>query len=420
MQIQLWFAYPRLYYQLRKTEPMSHFFKQANFRLLLVLFLLILSKKNSFAQKSPSDFVFTINGNSYTLYLDSLSMSVSVDIDWNDDGVFDTTFVNQTVTHNYSSSGNHTIRIRGLYSNLYLGRVPGFASNRLRIVSVDQWGDNAWFTMESMFEDCENLVNLPLDTPNLSQVQSMAWMFRGCTNLNGVMNHWDVSNVQRLDRTFEACSNFNQMIGNWDVSSVRSLDNTFWRASSFNQNLSSWNVSNVLSFRYTFADCISFDQSLSNWDFGNAINLFAFLNNTAMSVANYDSLIIHLQNSHANLNLTVGANDLEYCASDSIRNLLIGSGWTFMGDSLNCLAVGLDEESINGDFSIFPNPASNLINIHTSIPQNDLVRIFNQQGQLMQEFSLSKNQTELDVSTWPNGIYFLQGKGVNEKLVVQH
>jgi hypothetical protein len=41
---------------------------------------------NMFAQRSTSDFVFTINGNSYTLFVNP--NTVSIDIDWEDDGIY--------------------------------------------------------------------------------------------------------------------------------------------------------------------------------------------------------------------------------------------------------------------------------------------------------------------------------------------
>ena len=458
------------------------------------LLLILLALANSlFSQRSTSDFVFTINGNSYTLFVDPSSMSI--DIDWEDDGVFDTTFVNQTLTHQYAQSGNHTIRIRGFYSRMVPASIN--LQNAAKVVSVDQWGDAAWTNMASMFSGCQNITAWPLDTPNTSQVTDFGSMFYNCSNFNEPLNHWDISSATDLSYMFYGCSNFNQPLSSWDVSNVTDMSSLFQAASSFNQTLNSWDVSSVTSLSYTFAAATSFNQPLNNWDvsavtdmtgtfrgainfnqalnnwdvfgvtsmgnmFNNALSFnqpidswntstvtfmtwmfrdarsfnqalhhldfsnfnqgsfYHFLDNTSMSVANYDSLIIHLWNTIPNRMDILGAAGLEYCASDSIRNLLIGSGWSFVGDSLNCLPVGIEDESSKVDFLLYPNPASEQLNISFSNFQNQVVRIFNQEGRLVRELEINASEMELDVSTWSNGIYFLQAGKKSRKFMVRH
>ncbi|MFT4801616.1 MAG: carboxypeptidase T, partial [Flavobacteriaceae bacterium] len=64
------------------------------------------------------------------------------------------------------------------------------------------------------------------------------------------------------------------------------------------------------------------------------------------------------------------------------------------------------DDFISPQFSIYPNPTNNLLNITTPISDYKL-NIYNIQGQLISTFSLSGSQT-LDISTYSKGIYLLK------------
>jgi len=67
-----------------------------------------------------------------------------------------------------------------------------------------------------------NGFNQPLDRWDVSNVQSMDWMFKWCFDFNQSINCWSVRNVQSMLGMFYGCYEFNQPLNNWPVSLVES------------------------------------------------------------------------------------------------------------------------------------------------------------------------------------------------------
>ena len=53
---------------------------------------------------------------------------------------------------------------------------------------------------------------------------------------------WNVSQVETMKYMFYAATSFNGDVSTWDVSKVASMTRMFYSADSFNQDISSWNV----------------------------------------------------------------------------------------------------------------------------------------------------------------------------------
>ncbi len=71
------------------------------------------------------------------------------------------------------------------------------------------------------------------------------------------------------------------------------------------------------------------------------------------------------------------------------------------------ISVGMNELS-NIQFSIYPNPTSSLLYIVTPFSNgNERIEVINQLG-IKQEIVIQKNQTAIDVSNLPMGIYFIK------------
>lgn len=115
-----------------------------------------------------------------------------------------------------------------------------------------------------------------ISTWDVSNVQSMAYMFQRNKGFNSDISNWDVSNVITMRSMFLASSSFNQDIGNWDVSGVIDMTDMFKAALSFNQDIVDWNVSNVTYMSYMFDNAISFNQDLSSWDVNNVTDYYSF------------------------------------------------------------------------------------------------------------------------------------------------
>jgi len=174
------------------------------------------------------------------------------------------------VTHIYGMAGTYAVQISGDFPRIYFNY--GGTDNR-KLLSVEQWGDIKWHTMEEAFQVCPNLVINARDTPDLSLVTDMSSMFSGATSLNQPLNDWNVSNVTNMESMFVDAISFNQPLDRWNVSNVVRMDWMFEHASSFNQPLNSWDVSNVTNMASMFELASSFNQPLSDWNTTSVTNM---------------------------------------------------------------------------------------------------------------------------------------------------
>jgi surface protein len=191
------------------------------------------------------------------------------DVDWDNNGTFEQTGITGNVTHNFGVAGTYTIKIRGTFPRIYFNN----SGDRLKILSVDQWGTIAWSSMEKAFWNCQNLTILASDTPNLSGVTNMAQMLQETYSFNQNINSWDVSNVTNMFQTFAGAISFNQPLNSWDVSNVTDMHYMFDLAVNFNQDISSWDVSGVTNITGMFSRASSFNQDISSWDVSGLTNM---------------------------------------------------------------------------------------------------------------------------------------------------
>jgi hypothetical protein len=79
--------------------------------------------------------------------------------------------------------------------------------------------------------------------------------------------------------------------------------------------------------------------------------------------------------------------------------------------------------SANSQLTIYPNPASNFLQIEVTGTGIGILQVYSPSGQLLLEKEVGNGSHELDVTNWPKGVYFLQWKNrqgiVTEKLMVQ-
>jgi surface protein len=187
------------------------------------------------------------------------------DVDWDNDGVFDTLGITEDFNYDFGSAGTYTVQIRGTFPAIYVN----YGSGRDKLVSIDQWGSITWTSMAAAFKGCSNLEYNATDIPDLAAVTDMSQMFFGDTLFNGDITAWDVSNVTTMRRLFYKTA-FNQDISNWDVSQVTNMEDMFYNATSFNQNIGNWDVSKVTDISGMFRNASDFNQDISNWKLDSA------------------------------------------------------------------------------------------------------------------------------------------------------
>lgn len=180
-----------------------------------------------------------------------------------DGGPYGATGITGDYTCTYSSPGQHMIAIHGMFPRIFFNN----AGDKEKLLSINQWGDIGWSSMEKSFYGCSNLQIEPeAGHPNLSRVTSMAYMFSGASSLNEDISSWDVSGVTDFNRMFQFASDFNQSLNGWDVSNAVDMGGIFQSATTFNGNITDWNISKVESMAYMFDAAYAFNQPIGNWD----------------------------------------------------------------------------------------------------------------------------------------------------------
>src|SRR5690606_17316683 len=148
------------------------------------------------------------------------------------------------------AAGTYTVSINGSFPAIRLGSYGDNVSHKL--MSIEQWGDITWASMEAAFSGAKYMVLNASDAPDLSGVSSLMRMFFGAELVNGDLSHWDVSNVTNMSGMFYSAFAFNSDISLWDVSNVTNMSGMFWQASSFNQDIGGWDVGNVEEMSFMF------------------------------------------------------------------------------------------------------------------------------------------------------------------------
>jgi surface protein len=274
-------------------------------------------------------------------------------IDWGDGTFYSNINSDSDITHTYVTPGTYMVSISGEFPRIQFS-IPG--DDNLKLLSIDQWGDIKWKSMQGAFFKCENLDVLAEDVPDLSMVTSVASMFDGCKSLIGNQSFkvWDLSTVTNMQAMFGLAEKFNQPIGNWNVGNVQTMDNLFnnalsfnqdiskWevsnvtnmflmfsKAESFNQDISEWDVSNVENMAHMFGRASSFDSDLSSWNVGNVVDMSAMFEFVGLSLENYNKLLIGWSGLPAlQPDVPFDAGYSTYCEAADARQALIDNyGW---------------------------------------------------------------------------------------------
>lgn len=388
------------------------------------------------------------------------SYSYNYSIDWGDGTVEEN--VTGQASHTYTDhSAPQVVSIRGAFPHFMAGDIDRSRGpfvldpliddeNANKLLTVEQWGDMAWRDMSYSFARAK-LINFNAeDTPDLSSVSSFRATFLGAISFNSDIGDWDVSNVTGMTSMFHRASEFNQDISGWDVSNVTSFAYMFNNADNFNQDISGWEVSSLRVTYLMFFYADNFNQDIGGWDMSNVIEAYSMLagagsfdhnlgqwdlsslstefvddpasnmlSDCGMSIENYDATLNGWAAQADNFpsDLAIGVSGLTYsCDGKQGRDILINSlNWTFDGDALDgdCPAEGIVEdeaaEENNIALHLFPNPATDLLQMELTSERLKRVEVRDRLGRLLWSKSLSGDQASiqlnLDQGQFPIGLY---------------
>ncbi|MCB0495214.1 MAG: BspA family leucine-rich repeat surface protein [Cyclobacteriaceae bacterium] len=184
------------------------------------------------------------------------------------------------VTGDYTITGLtngdiYQITISGNFPRIYFNN----GGDKDKILTIENWGDQAWTSFANAFYGCSNLNVTDTEAPDLTNVIDLSGMFNACTTLNADFSVWDVTTINNMSRMFQDATSFNGDISTWDVSNVMDMSYLFSFASSFNGNLSTWRTGNVTTMRSMFGGATSFNQpipfvaGIGYWDTSNVTNM---------------------------------------------------------------------------------------------------------------------------------------------------
>jgi surface protein len=211
----------------------------------------------------------------------ALSGTVDATIDWGDDTEPNVVTTPGPHVHDYGIDGTYTVSVTGsvtAYNSWDNGGgrpsdVEPVPMEQYKLISVDNWGQLGFTSMEDAFSICSNLVSVPGTLEGIEDVNDMSGMFAGASSFNQPIGGWDTSNVTDMWGMFGGASSFNQDIGGWDTSNVTDMSFMFSGSRSFNQDIGGWDTSNVTKMVRMFQGASAFNGDIGGWDTSNVTDM---------------------------------------------------------------------------------------------------------------------------------------------------
>jgi surface protein len=156
--------------------------------------------------------------------------------------------------------------------------------------NISGWDTGSVTNMLNMFYGASTF-NQDLNSWDTSQVTNMEGMFNLASDFNGDISSWDVSQVTTMFGMFSYATAFNGDLSYWGTGEVITMGMMFAFATSYNGDMSAWDVSKVEQMSDMFSSAYAFNQDIGAWNVTSVTDMSSMLDNTALSVANYDAIL---------------------------------------------------------------------------------------------------------------------------------
>ncbi|KAF3980831.1 MAG: BspA family leucine-rich repeat surface protein, partial [Methylococcales symbiont of Iophon sp. n. MRB-2018] len=196
----------------------------------------------------------------------------SYTINWGD-GTAEQEITSNSPEHVYDTPGDYIVTTTNTITRFNLNNN---SRSRNQLIDIQQWGTAEWTSMNGAFRGAQNMTMSASDSPNLSEVTNMSYMFSGAIAFNQDISNWNVASVTNMAYMFHSASSagaFNQDISSWNVASVTDMERMFFRASAFNQDIGSWNVASVTDMARMFFGNSAFDQDIGSWNVASVTDM---------------------------------------------------------------------------------------------------------------------------------------------------
>lgn len=147
--------------------------------------------RNTAETDDPTLFIITVNmaaGETMVIPAPS-TLNDFVYIDWEEVKQYGITGANPSYT--YVNAGTYQIKLKGYMPEFGFNNV----GNKLNVISADGVGDIGINSFAYGFYGCSNLVTFDLAGGDISNITTMASMFRSATSFDSDLSLWDVSSV---------------------------------------------------------------------------------------------------------------------------------------------------------------------------------------------------------------------------------
>ncbi len=345
----------------------------------------------NFSEIPFAPFKFTITGSTFTLPTVS-GETYNATIDWGDGQSNTITAYNDAgISHTYSVSGTYQISITGTFGGFSFNN----GGDKLKLDTIDQWGDIVFTYLQSAFYGCTNLTIISGVLTHSGT--SLASLIRNCTSLTSFeLTEIDTSTVENFNNfaeganslialsvenlnmqsakfcnsMFEDCSAITMLdVSGWDVSSLLQASSFVEGCSNLTTlDVSLWETDNITtlnSFARSCTDLTALD--VSGWETGSVTDVGNFIRScttiTTLNVSSWDTTLFNTISSFADGCTALTALDVSGWVTGSISTAV-----AFIRNctQISTLDVSLWNTSSLTNINNFVSQATGLITLNTN------------------------------------------------------